>query len=428
MRRFAALLLSLALLLPIGACAPETVAGTPSILPSETARAAVSAPIEEKSPWLEDYDYFWVLVEENFALYAAAERITGRDFTTIKEEYRSRAEQVEDADGLYGILYMCTREFEETGHFSIVNPEFYKYSMELFWQYREDEKQAFLYRRIATPEAMAYYGYTPTTEQEIYLSELSVQNVTQEVSYNLHFMDYRDESTVYMSIRGMTVENENSDGEILRAFFREAETQGYKNCIVDIRGNGGGSDTYWRANLVAPNISESMVAYNYSLIKGTDALAHHEAWRYSNLRPIEELPIGELPNLNMADLKGITHFEQYGIGAEAGGDTPLFTGRFWLLTDIGVYSAAESFANFCKQTGFATLVGESTNGDGIGIEPLYSTLPNSGICVRFSDENGLNADGSCNEEYGTRPDIPNAGGMNALDTCLIAIGAENGGK
>lgn len=217
------------------------------------------------------------------------------------------------------------------------------------------------------------------------------------------------------------MENENNDAEVLRAFFRETE-----NCIVDIRGNGGGSDLYWRTNLVGPNISQSMIAYNYSLIKGADALAHHEAWRYSSLDPIEELPVDKLPNLNPADLHGITHFEQYGIGADPEGDMPLFTGKFWLLTDAGVYSSAESFANFCKQTGFATLVGETTGGDGIGIEPLYSVLPNSGICVIFSDENGLNADGSCNEEYGTQPDIPNADGMDALETCLAVIRAENG--
>lgn len=434
MRRLIAILLTLALALPLAACTADTGVQPPSTLPSEippeeaSAIATTPALNTETSPWLEDYDYFWQLVEENYALYAAAERITGRDFQTVKETYRAKAAQVEDADGLYGVLYTCIREFQRTGHFSIVKPEFYKYSMELFWQYREDEKLAYLYRRMATPEAMAYYKYTPTAEQEVYLSELSLSSMAQEVPSHLAFMDYPEIGTAYVAVSSMPSENEHSDKALLQSFFRELEKQGYKNCIIDIRGNGGGSDLYWRTNLVAPNISEPMIAYNYSLIKGAEALAHHNAWGYSNLRPIEELPIDNLPNLNTEDLQGITHFEQYGIGTPPDGDKPLFTGQFWLLTDGNVYSSAESFANFCKQTGFATLVGEASGGDGIGIEPLYSALPNSGICVIFNDENGLNSDGSCNEEYGTQPDIPNTDGMDALETCLAAIKAENGGK
>lgn len=51
------------------------------------------------------------------------------------------------------------------------------------------------------------------------------------------------------------------------------------------------------------------------------------------------------------------------------------------------------------------VVGERTNGDGVGTDPLLLTLPNSGIVIRFTGEMGLNPDGSANEEMKTIPDV-----------------------
>ena len=82
-----------------------------------------------------------------------------------------------------------------------------------------------------------------------------------------------------------------------------------------------------------------------------------------------------------------------------------FNGRIYLLVDKGVYSSSEMFAVFSKNTGFATLIGETTGGDGIATNPLLCVLPNSGYIFRFSVVMGLNHDGTCNEEFKTRPDI-----------------------
>ena len=87
-----------------------------------------------------------------------------------------------------------------------------------------------------------------------------------------------------------------------------------------------------------------------------------------------------------------------------------------------VYSASESFAVFCKETGFATLVGSQTGGDGIGaLDPIFLQLPNSGLLVQFTMMFGLNADGSSSEEAGTTPDLLSPGTEPPLITALRAI-------
>ncbi|MFQ7853800.1 MAG: S41 family peptidase [Flavonifractor plautii] len=91
-----------------------------------------------------------------------------------------------------------------------------------------------------------------------------------------------------------------------------------------------------------------------------------------------------------------------------------------MLVDESVYSASESFVLFCQQTGFATLVGRTTGGDGIGaMDPVYLQLPNSGILIQYTVPFGLNPDGSSNEEMGTTP-ICLPGGGTPLITALRA--------
>ena len=70
---------------------------------------------------------------------------------------------------------------------------------------------------------------------------------------------------------------------------------------------------------------------------------------------------------------------------------------------------------FSKASGFATLVGRTTRGDGIGTDPAYLILPNSGLVVQYSLMYGVTADGSGSEDF-VSPE-----GESALETCLRLI-------
>ena len=45
--------------------------------------------------------------------------------------------------------------------------------------------------------------------------------------------------------------------------------------------------------------------------------------------------------------------------------------------------SSESFSMFCKETKFATLIGQTTGGDGGGLDPVLFKLKNSGLIVRM---------------------------------------------
>lgn len=223
----------------------------------------------------------------------------------------------------------------------------------------------------------------------------------------------------------------NRDRQLLLDFFQTIEAEGYENCIIDIRRNGGGSTMYSELLLLAPNLTEPIGKTHDALIKGgAETLDYYNARKLNSmyyvpeLHPIGELDLDSLPALEQDDLRGITYYTSMHVGTSAGinyPDTPAFSGKFWLLVGPNVYSASESFAVLCKDTGFATLVGQTTGGDGIGIDPMTCVLPNSGIAYQFTTINGLNLDGSSNEEIGTRPDIVVPKDADALEMCLRTI-------
>lgn len=80
-------------------------------------------------------------------------------------------------------------------------------------------------------------------------------------------------------------------------------------------------------------------------------------------------------------------------------------GKIYLLVDKTVYSAVEMFAAFRKDSGFATLIGENTGGDGIGVDPLLFSLPNSGMVIRYTGLLALNGDGTIHAETGIIPHV-----------------------
>ena len=102
----------------------------------------------------------------------------------------------------------------------------------------------------------------------------------------------------------------------------------------------------------------------------------------------------------------------------------LLKGKLWMLVDGAVFSSSEYAAMMTKATGFATLVGTATGGDGIGTDPLPVVLPNSKIIVRYSEFYGVTNDGAGSQEFGTEPDILCRAGETPLEACLRAIAAE----
>lgn len=173
----------------------------------------------------------------------------------------------------------------------------------------------------------------------------------------------------------------------------------YPNLIIDIRGNGGGADSFWKNNIVSPLISSSLTSKNYILFKNG-----------SYIKPFLDETIGSGCITSINDRPYFNKFKNKFSGfvslntAVSPSYTVDFKGRIYLLVDARVYSSTENFASFAKDTKFATLIGTTTGG-GMGVNPAVAKLPNSGLVFNFPISCVLNSDGSINEETHTKPNI-----------------------
>lgn len=195
------------------------------------------------------------------------------------------------------------------------------------------------------------------------------------------------------------------DREGLFNFF--SEIKDYNTLIIDIRGNGGGSTNYWMDNIIPPLTDKILTTENYIIMRKSGYtipfIKNKTFLSYYRLKPIKDLSFyKEKPDFYLRDDNAVYDELDYTVRPR----NPVgFKGKIYLLVDDNVYSSAESFAVFAKATGWATLVGTRTGGDGIGFDPVPVALPNSGLVVRFPVDMGLNPDGSINEETATEPDI-----------------------
>ena len=211
-----------------------------------------------------------------------------------------------------------------------------------------------------------------------------------------------DKKIGYISIARME-QNYSKDQTKINNFIKEIKD--YPYLIIDIRGNGRGSDNYWSQNIVQPLLNKPLNYEAFLLFRDGEYIKPflEEKLRYREpITPIKDFPKEmKYPREINTDFIGFTKIKY-----QASPSSNInFKGKIYLLVDNGVYSSSESFAAFAKATKWATLVGTTTGGDGIGFDPCVASLPNSGLVFRFSQDMGLNSDGTANEETHTIPDI-----------------------
>jgi hypothetical protein len=216
---------------------------------------------------------------------------------------------------------------------------------------------------------------------------------------NLVTRQHLNHSTAYIYIKTFDPDTMQTLTPKIHRFLMENENLDY--LIIDIRGNTGGAFHSWITAIVEPlltkpTLHEYYLAYpNHQYIK-----QFHQHWLTTHQT---------VPQTSFTQLPPEITPEEYTIYNFSTTYTPSYltnyTGKILLLTDRTVYSAAEGFTNFCKQTGFATIIGTYSGGDGFFIWPNFLVLPNSKLVIVMTSSISLDNKGRANEEVRTTPEI-----------------------
>lgn len=376
----------------------------------------------EYNDFIEDYDYFWNTLNDNYPFLGVAERV-GIDLEEIQRKYRGKISESTSLKEFSSILDEMMSKFNYVGHMSFISPNSYPGYYKLYSNIADPLNPShtdYLVNILLNPKSIASYKYI--SGEELNLDEThdnATYNPPMNTSDNVETKILKDNEIAYVKVLGFGYDDIENDGKILLPFYESIND--YPHLIIDIRGNGGGSDRYWNENIALPLITKEYTLQTLLLYNNTPQIME-----YIGLDNFEEMSVpleeikNDLPNLNQDDRKYLTDavvIEQY-IEPETPSE---FNGKIWLLVDGDVYSSSESFTMACKLTGFATIIGTNTGGDGMGIDPMMFSLPNTGLIWRNSIFYSVNPDGSNNEEIGTIPDICIREGEDALKVCMGRI-------
>jgi len=209
-----------------------------------------------------------------------------------------------------------------------------------------------------------------------------------------------DEQTAYMKIKAMSYYDIEEDLPKIKTFLQEVKD--FQKLIIDIRGNEGEFDQYWER--IVELLTGDTLRKEYISFFKENVISIYDPFKIENITTIKDLDekvLGDLPQ----EIKSDFNFYKYNSIEINPKDSVGFRGKIYLLVDENVFSAAEKFAAFSKDTGFATLVGKPTGGGMTFEEIPMAYTPYGGYIIVYSRELVLNSDGTINMEAGTIPHI-----------------------
>ncbi len=204
------------------------------------------------------------------------------------------------------------------------------------------------------------------TDEEYYkFNNITADSSAVETSFVSYTVD-KDKNAAILTLDQCNYNSEYID--TLKAMFKEVKEQGIENMAVDLRENGGGN---------------SLVA--------------NEFFKYLNVDSYKEGSIDWRLGCFMLNFPDqVTSNSRY--------EDLLFEGNVYLLTSNRSFSSAMLFAQFVKDNGLGTIIGEAPGNDPNGYGDISRfRLPNSGAVIQISTKHFYRVD---HKEGLIEPDIP----------------------
>lgn len=389
---------------------------------------------------LQDYEDLWEILELNYPHLESAEEVYQVDYANVKQNHLTMIEGYTKPiilEDYFDDLYKIIKQFKYLGHLSLMDSDYFWTMCDMYESRFDDYDSKIAAQEIESDEFEKRYmeelknvfrneqvlrTYTYLGEE----SEIteSISDMDMNANENMQ-VEYINDDTVYISVASFMGNYVESDNEKFMEIYKTINN--YDNLIIDVRGNGGGTDAYWQENIVEPNIKKKLSILHYGIGKSGGVnkyLYEHNASTVNGARRVIE----RLPNIDMDLLDSMEYAEISVQWFTPDVSIPSFQGEIYVLVDDGVYSATEGFVLMCKSSGFAKVVGTQTGGDGGLLKIREFALEGSGLTLRFSTMLPLNADGSPNTPYGSTPDYVLNEGDDFVEECLKIIESEGEGQ
>jgi len=334
---------------------------------------------------LKDFKYMYSVLEEYYPFFEVNKRLHNIDWLGNKSRYLRIIRNTENDTEFIAAVDNILKELNDNNTFVFTGDLYKRY----YKHYYPNKREILHYdRSIARYDFDWTFDFDPNNDY---------------IFHNGPVLDTKvliEDELAYMKIEAMSYYHVEEDYPKIKSFLKEVED--YDKLIIDIRGNKGGFDDYWE-KVVALLLDDVHSAEYYSFFKQTSKTIH-DPFKISNIRTIKELDEEFLEQFPPEIKEDFNYYKKNTIQIAPEGDVN-FKGKIYILVDKDVFSSAEKFAAFAKDTGFATLVGETTGGGMTFEEVPIDYMPYGGYIISYSRELVMNSDGTINMETKTTPHI-----------------------
>lgn len=363
-----------------------------------------NAQVQQLNPQqkVKDFLYAYEVLSDNYPFFGMLERETGINWLNQKQEYVEWIRKTEDDRGYISTLNLIFEELND-GH---VNFNATRYGNEgvsdLYKKASLDDSHYLKWvEMFDNPNSRIDYWSNILKEMESpQVSTKRSSDSSQKAHLNYSDMLLENGEIAIMTIRSFNFHKIDEDKELIDRFLEKIGECKY--LIIDIQENSGGATSYWVENIVERLLQKPVVNTTYPVIKESDINRHFYSDFFKEAKLLKETEtLLKIP----PELLREGFYIKVSKDTIEPNDPFQFTGEIFLLVSGKVFSSSEGFAQFCKTTGWATVAGVRTGGDGIGSDPVLILLPESGILMGIPSLVGLNHDGSLNAEEKTTPDL-----------------------
>lgn len=353
---------------------------------------------------MEDFLYLYETLEANYPFFDLAKRKTGVDWLANKNEYIQKIKSTSSDTAYIRTLSSILGTLQD-GHTDLFPTTYYDASAAIYNQ-----------AAVSFPE---YMNWVKAIEKDSLRakswSDILRPDKTKKTSFEIAATEKRNsysdtllatKKIAIMNIPSFFGANATLDSAKIDHFL--SHLQGVEKLIINLQGNGGGSTHYWQ-NFIVPRLINDTIKYPLymAIKKGSINREYFSLYFKSDNDSIQEMNREDPFYPKIPDYFTDSSFRLVKQFIEIAPQDPVdFKGSIYLLVDNAVFSASEAFTYFAQTTGWATIAGSTTGGDGAGGgDPIVISLPRSGIKVRYGAFAGFNPDGSLNAEKGTTPDL-----------------------
>ncbi|MDO5047538.1 MAG: S41 family peptidase [Anaerococcus sp.] len=358
-----------------------------------------------KEEMVEDFNYLFNQLKENFPFFEVLKRDRKIDFLGNYDKYLSMVKKSENDEDFIKTISLILEDLNND-HTGLKDRDYVEATLEYFSKNFTSPSIYYEFLNLNRQVVRNRYGLSGIQSQRDTFPLDRRRAIFEKIENpNLEFEKVKEDIGLLRIKKMAGSEKYTEDLKVLRDFLKDKHL--YKALVIDIRGNSGGNTEYWKDFLLPKLLTRPKKVRNNLFFKKSNKAKMIFADDRLNVEEISNVDISSLKLDHREDLKNFDLYMKDTISVSPDSSDSLYgyEGSIYLLVDGGVYSAAEGFANFMKHTNSATLIGEESGGDGITLGVINAVMPNSGLVFTYTNTLGYDPLGKINYEDPTSPDI-----------------------